>query len=84
MGYEVLLDDRNVGAGVKFNDRDLIGIPLRITVGKKAQDSIVEFSRRDNRENIEMTSKEAIDRVVSEMIEESGIEEALEDLLKSF
>lgn len=83
MGYEVLLDDRNVGAGVKFNDRDLIGIPLRITVGKKAQDSIVEFSRRDNRENIEMTSKEAIDRVVSEILEESGIGGVLEDLLNS-
>lgn len=34
-GLEVLLDDRNERAGVKFNDRDLIGIPIRITVGKK-------------------------------------------------
>ena len=33
-GIEVLLDDRNERAGVKFNDRDLIGIPIRITVGK--------------------------------------------------
>lgn len=60
MGLEALLDDRNVGAGVKFNDRDLIGIPIRITVGKKASEKIVEFSRRDNRENFEMTSKEAV------------------------
>ena len=40
-GVEVLLDDRKERAGVKFNDRDLIGIPLRITVGKKADEDIV-------------------------------------------
>ncbi len=40
-GIEVLLDDRNESAGVKFNDRDLIGIPIRITVGKKKQEKIL-------------------------------------------
>jgi prolyl-tRNA synthetase len=35
-GIEVLLDDRDLRAGVKFKDADLIGIPVRITVGKKA------------------------------------------------
>lgn len=46
-GHEVLLDDRQVRAGVKFNDGDLIGIPIRITVGKKAVNREVEvFSRR--------------------------------------
>ena len=34
-GYEVLVDDRNERAGVKFADSDLIGCPIRITVGKK-------------------------------------------------
>ena len=34
-GYEVLVDDRNERAGVKFADADLIGCPIRITVGKK-------------------------------------------------
>lgn len=45
-GIEVLYDDRNERAGVKFNDRDLIGIPLRIGVGRKAADGIVEYSDR--------------------------------------
>ena len=34
-GYEVLVDDRNERAGVKFSDSDLIGLPIRVTVGKK-------------------------------------------------
>ena len=41
-GYEVLTDDRNERVGVKFSDSDLIGLPIRITVGKKAADGIVE------------------------------------------
>ncbi len=45
---EVLLDDRNERAGVKFNDRDLIGIPIRITVGKRANENIVEYSLRED------------------------------------
>ena len=44
IGAEVLLDDRNERAGIKFNDRDLIGIPIRITVGKMAGEGIVEYS----------------------------------------
>ena len=44
--YTVLIDDRSERAGVKFNDRDLIGIPLRITVGKGVADGMVEFSKR--------------------------------------
>lgn len=47
-GLEVLLDDRNERAGVKFNDRDLIGIPIRITVGKRANENIVEYSLRED------------------------------------
>ena len=35
MGVEVLLDDRNERAGVKFKDSEIMGIPMRITVGKK-------------------------------------------------
>lgn len=34
-GYEVLTDDRNERAGVKFSDSDLIGLPIRVTIGKK-------------------------------------------------
>lgn len=54
LGLEVLLDDRKERPGVKFKDRDLIGIPLRITVGKKAADCIVEYSTRKDKENQEM------------------------------
>jgi prolyl-tRNA synthetase len=46
-GLEVLLDDRDERAGVKFKDADLIGVPYRITIGKKAAEGIVElFDRR--------------------------------------
>ena len=47
-GVEVLYDDRDERPGVKFKDMELIGIPLRITVGKKASEGIVEFKERRN------------------------------------
>ncbi|MDO5028441.1 MAG: proline--tRNA ligase [Bacillota bacterium] len=50
-GFEVLLDDRKERPGVKFKDRDLIGIPLRITVGKMAGENVVEFSTRREKVN---------------------------------
>ncbi len=53
-GIEVLLDDRTERAGVKFNDRDLIGIPIRITVGKKAPESIVEYSIKGEEGRLEV------------------------------
>ena len=43
--YVVLYDDRNERPGVKFNDADLVGAPLRITIGRKAKDGIVEVKR---------------------------------------
>lgn len=48
--YSVLYDDRRERAGVKFNDADLIGLPIRIVVGKHASEGIVEVKRRDNGE----------------------------------
>lgn len=62
-GLEVLLDDRNERAGVKFNDRDLIGIPIRITVGKKASENIVEYSLRKDNKNIEISVDEIMDKI---------------------
>lgn len=47
MGVEVLLDDRNERAGVKFKDSELMGIPMRVTVGKKITDGEAEFKLRD-------------------------------------
>ena len=59
-GVEVLIDDRNERPGVKFKDADLIGIPLRITVGRRAGEGIVEVKRRDSDEALEMTADEAV------------------------
>lgn len=46
MGFEVLYDDRDERPGVKFKDIELIGIPVKITVGKKAQDGMIEIKKR--------------------------------------
>ncbi|MHC5373893.1 proline--tRNA ligase [Enterococcus sp. LJL120] len=58
VGYEVLVDDRNERAGVKFTDSDLIGCPIRITVGKKAVDGIVEVKIQNTGEMIEVRKDE--------------------------
>ena len=63
-GIEVLLDDRNERVGVKFKDMDLIGIPVRITVGKKAGENIVEFKLRKEGEVIEISSEDAISKAI--------------------
>ena len=47
IGVDALLDDRNERAGVKFKDSELIGVPMRVTVGKKITDGEVEFKLRD-------------------------------------
>ncbi len=47
-GFDVLLDDREVSGGFKFKDADLIGIPLRITVGRKLKDGKVEMKLRNS------------------------------------
>ncbi|MEJ6400725.1 proline--tRNA ligase [Nicoliella lavandulae] len=57
-GYEVLVDDRKERAGVKFADSDLIGIPIRITVGKKASEGIVEIKIRKTGETLEVKQAE--------------------------
>ncbi len=62
-GVEVLLDDRNERAGVKFKDMDLIGIPIRITVGKKAGENIVEYSLRKDREKSEVSAEDILNKV---------------------
>ncbi|MBS9336134.1 proline--tRNA ligase [Fructobacillus papyrifericola] len=57
-GFESLVDDRKERAGVKFADADLIGLPVRITVGKKASEGIVEVTLRESGENFEMPASE--------------------------
>ena len=57
-GLDVLIDDRKERAGVKFADSDLIGIPLRVTVGKKASEGIVEIKIRKTGETVEVKAEE--------------------------
>ena len=59
-GVEVLWDDRDERPGVKFKDADLIGIPVRITVGKLAPEGKVEYKLRRESDRKEMTVEEAI------------------------
>ncbi|MBR1990107.1 MAG: proline--tRNA ligase, partial [Firmicutes bacterium] len=59
-GVEVLLDDRKERPGVKFKDADLLGIPVRITVGKRAPEGIVEYKLRRDAEKSEKSVEEAI------------------------
>lgn len=59
-GVEVLLDDRDERSGVKFKDADLLGIPVRITVGKRAPEGIVEYKLRRDADKSEKTVEEAI------------------------
>jgi len=62
-GIDVLLDDRDERAGVKFNDADLIGIPYRVTVGKKIKEGKVELMTRATRQSEDVT----VDAVVSRL-----------------
>lgn len=64
-GVEVLLDDRNERPGVKFKDADLIGIPLRITVGRKADEGVVEYKPRAEAENQLLPVGEACEKAVA-------------------
>ena len=63
-GVEVLLDDRDERPGVKFKDADLLGIPVRITVGKRASEGIVEYKLRREENKTEMTVAEAVEAAV--------------------
>ena len=67
MGIDTLLDDRDERAGVKFNDMDLIGIPIRITIGKKYSDGLVELKLRKDDKATEVEIDSLISKV-KEMI----------------
>ena len=71
MGVEVMVDDRDERPGVKFNDADLIGIPIRITVGKLAGEGKVEYKlrREDNVDTV--TAEEAIEKAAA-LVKEEG------------
>ncbi|MGL5694213.1 MAG: proline--tRNA ligase [Peptostreptococcaceae bacterium] len=68
MGVEVLLDDRDERAGVKFKDSELIGIPMRITVGKDIVDGKVEFKLRNSQDKEVIGLDEIKSKVEAEFI----------------
>ncbi|WP_017380862.1 proline--tRNA ligase [Paenisporosarcina sp. TG-14] len=61
--FDVLYDDRPERAGVKFADSDLIGLPIRITVGKKAVEGLVEVKIRKTGETFEWKNEEILDHL---------------------
>jgi len=67
--YDVLYDDRKERAGVKFADADLIGLPIRVNVGKKAGEGIVEVKVRATGEVIE-TSIDELKQVITSKFSE--------------
>lgn len=71
-GAEVLLDDRDERPGVKFNDADLTGIPIRITVGRRAGEGIVEYKLRRDAEKADLSVDEAAERALA-LIKAEGI-----------
>jgi len=60
-GFDVVLDDRDERPGVKFKDADLVGIPFRITVGKKVTEGTVEVVLRSTREVRDVTISEIVE-----------------------
>ncbi|MGF3083558.1 proline--tRNA ligase [Streptococcus pyogenes] len=60
-GYDVLTDDRNERVGLKFSDSDLIGLPIRVTVGKKAAEGIVEIKIKATGDSIEVNAENLIE-----------------------
>lgn len=60
-GYEVLTDDRNERVGSKFSDSDLIGLPIRVTVGKKANEGIVEVKIKATGDSIEVNAENLLE-----------------------
>ena len=62
MGYDVLLDDRDERPGVKFKDMELIGLPYRITVGRKAAEGVVECTTRATSLKEEMSVEKLLER----------------------
>lgn len=69
-GVEVLLDDRKERPGVKFKDADLLGIPVRITVGKLAADGQVEYKLRRDADKEVLTAGEALSKAIAIVNEE--------------
>jgi prolyl-tRNA synthetase len=75
-GLDVLLDDRDERAGVKFKDADLVGIPYRINVGKKAAAGQVELVTRSTSTSVDVALNEVVALVKKRVAEEKLLEDS--------
>ena len=65
-GIDVILDDRNERTGIKFKDCDLIGIPVRVTIGERnLKDGYAEIKLRHEKESMRVKKEELIERIMS-------------------
>lgn len=71
LNIETILDDRNERPGVKFNDMDLIGVPIRITVGRGLVDNQVELKLRADESGMDVSTDEIIEKVL-EIVKEAN------------
>ena len=71
VGVDAILDDRNERPGVKFKDSELIGIPMRVTVGKKITEGEVEFKLRDG--EMEVIKIDDVISIVKSQFEKNNI-----------
>jgi prolyl-tRNA synthetase len=71
-GLDVLLDDRDERAGVKFKDADLVGIPYRINVGKKAAEGKVELVTRATSTSVDVVMADVV-ALVKQRVQEDAL-----------
>jgi prolyl-tRNA synthetase len=65
-GIDVLMDDRDERAGVKFKDADLIGIPVQLIVGEKnLREGVVEIKNRNTKESVKVKAEIAAEHIAS-------------------
>jgi prolyl-tRNA synthetase len=75
-GLDVLLDDRDERAGVKFKDADLVGIPYRINVGKKTTSGQVELVTRATASSVDIAIADVVTQVKQRVLEEKLLAES--------
>ncbi len=79
-GHDVLLDDRDERAGVKFKDADIIGIPFRVTIGKRFAEGFVEFTDRLRSESADVPSSDIAAHLTARILATNNRSTAAADL----
>ncbi len=63
LGLDPIIDDREERPGIKFNDMDLIGVPIRLVIGNKINDGIVEYKNRNSNDTYDLSINECIEKI---------------------